>query len=114
MAARTTGKPSERSFADYGRGNQVGGISRACGDRCTAAGFTKRGVVIEHTPGSFVVKVGIDLVSLDAPRRNVTERSLRSLPTRDPSLNSEPTLSLLRRHGSLTRVLGVRNQKFVV
>jgi len=98
-----------------GRGNQSpGGVSavRAAIVALLPA-LRRRGVVIEwreHTPGSFVVKLGSISSLLDAPRRK-RDRALVAKPA-DPRALAElesSTLSLLRRLS-----LGVRNpEKFV-
>jgi len=104
-----------------GRGNQSpGGVSavRAAIVALLPA-LRRRGVVIEwreHTPGSFVVKLGSISSLLDAPRRK-RDRALVAKPA-DPralaELESSP-LSLLRRLAVRSlESLGVRNpEKFV-
>lgn len=104
-----------------GRGNQSpGGISavRAAIVALLPA-LRRRGVVIEwreHTPGSFVVKLGSISSLLDAPKRK-RDRALVAKPA-DPRALSElesSTLSLLRRLAVRSlESLGVRNpEKFV-
>jgi len=104
-----------------GRGNQSpGGVSvvRAAIVALLPA-LRRRGVVIEwreHTPGSFVVKLGSISSLLDAPRRK-RDRALVAKPA-DPRALAEleaSTLSLLRRLAVRSlESLGVRNpEKFV-
>jgi hypothetical protein len=104
-----------------GRGNQSpGGVSavRAAIVALLPA-LRRRGVVIEwreHTPGSFVVKLGSISSLLDAPRRK-RDRALVAKPA-DPRSLAElesSTLSLLRRLAVRSlESLGVRNpEKFV-
>jgi hypothetical protein len=104
-----------------GRGNQSpGGISavRAAIVALLPA-LRRRGVVIEwreHTPGSFVVKLGSISSLLDAPRRK-RDRALVAKPA-DPRSLAElesSTLSLLRRLAVRSlESLGVRKpEKFV-
>jgi hypothetical protein len=104
-----------------GRGNQSpGGISavRAAIVALLPA-LRRRGIVIEwreHTPGSFVVKLGSISSLLDAPRRK-RDRALVAKPA-DPRSLAElesSTLSLLRRLAVRSlESLGVRNpEKFV-
>jgi hypothetical protein len=104
-----------------GRGNQSpGGVSavRAAIVALLPA-LRRRGVVIEwreHTPGSFVVKLGSISSLLDAPRRK-HDRALVAKPA-DPRALAElesSTLSLLRRLAVRSlESLGVRNpEKFV-
>ncbi|HMG00047.1 MAG TPA: hypothetical protein VK560_02290 [Gemmatimonadaceae bacterium] len=104
-----------------GRGNQSpGGISavRAAIVALLPA-LRRRGVVIEwreHTPGSFVVKLGSISSLLDAPRRK-RDRALVANPA-DPRSLAElesSTLSLLRRLAVRSlESLGVRKpEKFV-
>ena len=104
-----------------GRGNQSpGGISavRAAVVALLPA-LRRRGVVIgwrEHTPGSFVVKLGSISSLLDAPRRK-RDRALVAKPA-DPRSLAElesSTLSLLRRLAVRSlESLGVRKpEKFV-
>jgi hypothetical protein len=104
-----------------GRGNQSpGGISavRAAIVALLPA-LRRRGVVIEwreHTPGSFVVKLGSISSLLDAPRRK-RDRALVAKPADPRSLAEleKSTLSLLRRLAVRSlESLGVRNpEKFV-
>jgi hypothetical protein len=104
-----------------GRGNQSpGGISavRAAIVALLTA-LRRRGVVIEwreHTPGSFVVKLGSISALLDAPKRK-RDRALVAKPA-DPRSLAElesSTLSLLRRLAVRSlESLGVRQpEKFV-
>ena len=104
-----------------GRGNQSpGGVSavRAAIVALLPA-LRRRGVVIEwreHTPGSFVVKLGSISSLLDAPRRK-RDRALVAKPA-DPRALAElesSTLSLLRRLAVRSlESLGVQNpEKFV-
>jgi hypothetical protein len=104
-----------------GRGNQSpGGVSavRAAIVALLPA-LRRRGVVIEwreHTPGSFVVKLGSISSLLDAPRRK-RDRALVAKPA-DPRSLAElesSTLSLLRRLAVRSlESLGVRQpEKFV-
>jgi hypothetical protein len=104
-----------------GRGNQSpGGVSavRAAIVALLPA-LRRRGVVIEwreHTPGSFVVKLGSISSLLDAPRRK-RDRALVAKPA-DPRALAElesSTLALLRRLAVRSlESLGVRNpEKFV-
>lgn len=104
-----------------GRGNQSpGGVSpvRAAIVALLPA-LRRRGVVTEwreHTPGSFVVKLGSISSLLDAPRRK-RDRALVATPA-DPRSLAEldgPTLSLLRRLAVRSlESLGVQHpEKFV-
>lgn len=104
-----------------GRGNQSpGGVSavRAAIVAMLPA-LRRRGVVVEwreHTPGSFVVKLGSISSLLDAPRRK-RDRALVAKPA-DPRALAElerSTLSLLRRLAVRSlESLGVQNpEKFV-
>lgn len=104
-----------------GRGNQSpGGVSavRAAIVAMLPA-LRRRGVVVEwreHTPGSFVVKLGSISSLLDAPRRK-RDRTLVAKPA-DPRALAElerSTLSLLRRLAVRSlESLGVQNpEKFV-
>jgi hypothetical protein len=104
-----------------GRGNQSpGGISavRAAIVALLPA-LRRRGVVVEwreHTPGSFVVKLGSISSLLDAPKRK-RDRALVAKPA-DPRSLSElesSTLSLLRRLASRSlESLGVKQpEKFI-
>jgi hypothetical protein len=104
-----------------GRGNQSpGGISavRAAIVALLPA-LRRRGVVIEwreHTPGSFVVKLGSISSLLDAPKRK-RDRALVAKPADPRSLTEleSSTLSLLRRLAVRSlESLGVRHpEKFV-
>ena len=104
-----------------GRGNQSpGGVSavRAAIVALLPA-LRRRGVVIEwreHTPGSFVVKLGSISSLLDAPRRK-RDRALVAKPADPRSLTEleSSTLSLLRRLAVRSlESLGVRQpEKFV-
>jgi hypothetical protein len=104
-----------------GRGNQSpGGVSAVRGAIVALLpALRRRGVVIEwreHTPGSFVVKLGSISSLLDAPRRK-RDRALVAKPA-DPRSLAElesSTLSLLRRLAVRSlESLGVRNpEKFV-
>jgi hypothetical protein len=104
-----------------GRGNQSpGGVSavRAAIVALLPA-LRRRGVVLEwreHTPGSFVVKLGSMSSLLDAPRRK-RDRALVATPADPRSLAQlEPsTLSILRRLAVRSlESLGVRHpEKFV-
>jgi hypothetical protein len=104
-----------------GRGNQSpGGISavRAAIVALLPA-LRRRGVVVEwreHTPGSFVVKLGSISSLLDAPRRK-RDRALVAKPADPRSLAQleKSTLSLLRRLAIRSlESLGVRQpEKFV-
>ena len=104
-----------------GRGNQSpGGISavRAAIVALLPA-LRRRGVVVEwreHTPGSFVVKLGSISSLLDAPRRK-RDRALVAKPADPQSLAQleKSTLSLLRRLAIRSlESLGVRQpEKFV-
>ena len=104
-----------------GRGNQSpGGISAV---RAAIVGLLpslrRRGVVAEwreHSPGSFVIKLGSIASLLEAPRRKHDRTSSRSLP--DPQALSGldgPTLSLLRQLAVRSlETLGVREpEKFI-
>ena len=104
-----------------GRGNQSpGGVSavRAAVVALLPA-LRRRGVVVEwreHTPGSFVVKLGSISSLLDAPKRK-RDRALVAKPA-DPRALTElesSTLALLRRLAVRSlESLGVRNpEKFV-
>jgi len=104
-----------------GRGNQSpGGVSavRAAVVALLPA-LRRRGVVVEwreHTPGSFVVKMGSISSLLDAPKRK-RDRALVTKPA-DPRPLAElesSTLALLRRLAVRSlESLGVRNpEKFV-
>jgi hypothetical protein len=104
-----------------GRGNQSpGGVSavRAAIVALLPA-LRRRGVVIEwreHTPGSFVVKLGSISALLNAPRRK-RDRALVAMPTDPQSLTGleSSTLSLLRRLAMRSlESLGVRHpEKYV-
>jgi len=104
-----------------GRGNQSpGGISavRAAIVALLPA-LRRRGVVVEwreHTPGSFVVKLGSISSLLDAPRRK-RDRALVATPADPRSLAQleKSTLSLLRRLAIRSlESLGMRQpEKFV-
>ncbi len=104
-----------------GRGNQSpGGISAV---RAAIEGLLpslrRRGVVAEwreHSPGSFVIKLGSIVSLLEAPRRKHDRTSSRSLP--DPQALAGldgPTLSLLRQLAVRSlETLGVREpEKFI-
>ncbi len=104
-----------------GRGNQSpGGISAV---RAAIEGLLpslrRRGVVAEwreHSPGSFVIKLGSIASLLEAPRRKHDRTSSRSLP--DPQALAGldgPTLSLLRQLAVRSlETLGVREpEKFI-
>lgn len=104
-----------------GRGNQSPGRVSAVRAAIVALlpALRRRGVVIEwreHTPGSFVVKLGSISSLLDAPRRK-RDRALVAKPA-DPRSLAElesSTLSLLRRLAVRSlESLGVRQpEKFV-
>jgi hypothetical protein len=104
-----------------GRGNQSpGGISTVRAEIVAVLpALRRRGVVIEwreHTPGSFVVKLGSISSLLDAPKRK-RDRALVAKPA-DPRSLAElesSTLLLLRRLAVRSlESLGVRNpEKFV-
>jgi len=104
-----------------GRGNQSpGGISAV---RAAIMGLLpslrRRGVVAEwreHSPGSFVIKLGSIASLLEAPRRKHDRTSSRSLP--DPQALAGldgSTLSLLRQLAVRSlEILGVREpEKFI-
>ena len=104
-----------------GRGNQSpGGISAV---RAAIVGLLpslrRRGVVAEwreHSPGSFVIKLGSIASLLEAPRRKHDRTPSRSLP--DPQALAGldgPTLSLLRQLAVRSlETLGVREpEKFI-
>jgi len=104
-----------------GRGNQSpGGVSAVRGSIVALLpALRRRGVVVEwreHTPGSFVVKLGSISSLLDAPKRK-RDRALVAKPA-DPRSLAElesSTLSLLRRLAVRSlESLGVRQpEKFV-
>jgi hypothetical protein len=120
LRERQVGRASEVLLIT-GRGNQSpGGVSavRAAIVALLPA-LRRRGVVIEwreHTPGSFVVKLGSISSLLDAPRRK-RDRALVAKPADPRSLTEleSSTLTLLRRLAVRSlESLGVRQpEKFV-
>lgn len=104
-----------------GRGNQSpGGVSAVrAGIVALLPALRRRGVVLEwreHTPGSFVVKLGSISSLLDAPRRK-RDRALVATPVDPRSLAQlEPSTLLLLRRLAIRSLesLGVRHpEKFV-